>query len=102
VRIRFQNQSQALGKLPVGFESLSDKEILELASRVELEAASDFVDAFPNRTPARVTTTAMVRERVPLSTRSATLKIRCLALRSKRNFGDFHRTYWFQPHRMRW
>jgi 2-methylcitrate dehydratase PrpD len=40
---------------PVRFESLSDKEVLELASCVELEVASDFVDAFPNRTPARVT-----------------------------------------------
>jgi len=40
---------------PVRLESLADKEVLELASRVELEVAPDFVESFPARTPARVT-----------------------------------------------
>ncbi|MCL4766860.1 MAG: MmgE/PrpD family protein [Hyphomicrobiaceae bacterium] len=40
---------------PVRLETLADEEVLALASRVELAVAPDFVDAFPSRTPARVT-----------------------------------------------
>ena len=35
--------------------ALSDRRVLELAARVDLRVAPDFADAFPARTPARVT-----------------------------------------------
>lgn len=39
---------------PVDPDSLKDIEVLGLANRIELEASTDFVTAFPVRTPARV------------------------------------------------
>jgi 2-methylcitrate dehydratase PrpD len=39
---------------PVKIGRLADKEVLELAARIELEASPEFVGAFPVGTPARV------------------------------------------------
>lgn len=39
---------------PVAHGSLGDAEVLDLASRIELDAAPDFASAFPSGTPAKV------------------------------------------------
>ncbi|TIQ37067.1 MAG: MmgE/PrpD family protein [Mesorhizobium sp.] len=40
---------------PMRPSSLFDRRVLELAGRIDLRVATDFADAFPARTPARVT-----------------------------------------------
>lgn len=40
--------------LPIAHEALTDKETLELASRIELAAHDDFASSFPAQTPCRV------------------------------------------------